>query len=571
MTARSFILRGLKHHRTGYLGVLLGSALGTMVLLGALFAGDSVKSTLLKIAEQRTGKTQQILAGGESLFRSQLAADLSDTAAPVLQLRGQVNEPSGRSTGQVDLFGINSRFWSFAPADASWHDRPGHEPQLTKDAWAINQHLATTLDLKVGQTVILRLRKPGLVAGDAPLADSSDELITLRGKISRILTDSEMGRFGLQATQLPAPKVFLPIETLAEAIEHPDRANLILFKDGDSRTAQAHVRTRIQESAKLADYGLSIKSIPQSGALEIRTERIFLSPTIEAKIQEALPHSTYPTLTYLVNTIAANDRETPYSMVTGAEPSLAPFLPTDLADNEIALSSWEAEDLSANLGDTIKLSYYVLGKNNALTEEHAEFTVRTIYPLEGPAADKLWTPDFPGIADAETNADWESGLPLDMSRIRDKDETYWDDHRGTPKAFITHTAAAKLWQNRWGSSTALRIPLPSPSTPSPNNAAQPPNPPLSTFHSALETLAQRVSPADAGLHIQDIAAESQRATSSPVDIASLFLSMSFFLIVAAIALTAMLFRFNIEQRNTESGLLTAVGIPAKTILRWRLF
>jgi ABC-type antimicrobial peptide transport system permease subunit len=46
--------------------------------------------------------------------------------------------------------------------------------------------------------------------------------------------------------------------------------------------------------------------------------------------------------------------------------------------------------------------------------------------------------------------------------------------------------------------------------------------------------------------------------------------MSFFLIAAAVALTAMLFRFNVEQRNTESGLLTALGIPAKKILHWRL-
>lgn len=51
MTARSFIFRGLCHYRGAYLGVLLGSALGAMVLLGALFADDSVKSTLRQIAE----------------------------------------------------------------------------------------------------------------------------------------------------------------------------------------------------------------------------------------------------------------------------------------------------------------------------------------------------------------------------------------------------------------------------------------------------------------------------------------------------------------------------------------
>ncbi|MFC7339463.1 FtsX-like permease family protein [Haloferula chungangensis] len=536
MTALSFILRGLKHHHTGYLGVLLGSALGAMVLLGALFAGDSVKSTLRQIAEQRTGQTKLILTGGENLFRSQLASDIDDTSSALLQLRGQVNEPSGRSTGQVDLLGVDPRFWSFAP-------REMEAPQLSNRAWAINQELARTLDLSIDDAIILRLRKPGLVSGDAPLAENNDELITLRGTVTRILSDDEMGRFSLAATQLATPKVFLPLETLAEAIEHPNRANLILSRDES-------LATKVRSHAELADYGLTIKDIPLAQATEIRTERIFISLAIEEKIRQFVPNAK-PTLTYLVNTLAANERETPYSMVTGADPSLAPFLPDDLEDDEIVLNSWEAEDLNAKVGDTVKLSYYVLSKTGTLIEEHADFTVRSVVPLEGLAADRLWTPDFPGIAEAENNADWESGLPLDTTRIRDKDETYWDDHRATPKAFITHRAAAKLWQNRWGSSTAFRSKV---------------GPSSLIKGELLSTL----TPTDAGLQVRDIATEAARAASSPVDIASLFLSMSFFLIFAAIALTAMLFRFNVEQRNSESGLLTAVGIPARKILRWRL-
>jgi len=545
MTSLHFILRGLKHHRTGYLGVLLGSALGTMVLLGALFAGDSVKSTLRQIAEQRIGKTQNVLIGGENLFLAELASEVSDTTAAVLQLQGQVSEPSGRTAGKTDILGISDRFWSFSIGDDK-----GPDPRVTDKAWPINRALADTLDLGVGDTLIVRLRKPSLVTGDVPLADNDEEITTLRGEVSHILSDSEMGRFSLAQSQLTTPKVFLPLPALAEAMEQlPGRANLLLSRDP---VEPAAFRQQVQEAMTLADYGLSIAEAPANGQLEIRSERIFLSPTLEEKIQKTFPQ-VRPTLTYLVNTLAANDRETPYSMVTGADPTLAAFVPNDLKDDEIALSSWEAEDLSAKPGDTVRISYYVLGKNNQLTEEHAEFTVRSIYPLEGAAAEKQWTPNFPGITEAESNADWSSGLPLDMTRIRDKDETYWDDHRATPKAFITHQAAARLWQNRWGSATGLR-------------SAIWDIPPTQIEKQLLDAF----TPADAGLHIRDIAAESEAAASSPVDIASLFLSMSFFLIVAAVALTAMLFRFNIEQRNTESGLLTAVGIPAKKILRWRL-
>jgi putative ABC transport system permease protein len=538
MTSRSFILRGLRHYHSAYLGVLLGSALGAMVLLGALFAGDSVKSTLRLIAEQRTGRTTLVLAGGENFFRASLANDLTGTA-PVLQLRSQVDTPSGRSTGKINLFGVTPEFWKFAPGNTT-------PPALDKRSWAINRELARTLDLKTGDTLVIRLGKPGLASRDAPLSGEPEELITLRGTVAEIREDNAMGRFNLQATQLPAPAIFLPIEALAAAIERPDSANLLLFQETLS-TEEA--TARIRKSAQLADYGLSLLDIPLSGATEIRTNRIFLPTLIEEKLRALLP-SSRPILTYLANTIAANSGETPYSMVSGVDPAAVSFLPDDLAPDQIVLNSWEAEDLAAKPGDTVTLSYFTLGTGNQLIEKSSDFRVHSIVPLEGAAADKLWMPDFPGIAEADNSADWTSGLPLDLGRIREKDETYWDDHRGTPKAFITHEAARSMWSNRWGNATSLRLPADE----------------ADLERRILETL----TPADAGLLIRDIATESQSTASSPVDIASLFLSMSFFLILAAVALTAMLFRFNVEQRNHESGLLAALGIPAKKILRWRL-
>jgi ABC-type antimicrobial peptide transport system permease subunit len=541
MTASSFIVRGLRHYRSAYLGVLLGSALGAMVLLGALFAGDSVKSTLRQIAEQRTGRATLVLAGGENFFRARLANDLPGTA-PVLQLRSQVDTPSGRSTGQVNLFGVTPEFWKFAP-------RNTNPPALDKSSWAINRELARTLDLSPGDTLVIRLGKPGLASRDAPLSGEPEELITIRGTVAEIREDDAMGRFNLQATQLPAPAIFLPIEALAAAIERPNSANLLLFQENlttDEATA------RIRKSAQLADYGLSLLDVPLSSATEIRTDRIFIPTLIEEKLRTLLPESR-PVLTYLANTIAANGKETPYSMVTGIDPAAVSFIPDDLAPDQIVLNSWEAEDLAAKSSDTVTLRYFTLGNGNQLVEKSSTFRVHSIVPLEGAAADKLWMPDFPGIAEADNSADWTSGLPLDLSRIRDKDETYWDDHRGTPKAFITHDAARAMWSNRWGNATSLRIRS--------GDIAVP----------ELESkILAALTPADAGLLIRDIATESTNAASSPVDIASLFLSMSFFLILAAVALTAMLFRFNVEQRNHESGLLAALGIPTKKILRWRL-
>ena len=54
----------------------------------------------------------------------------------------------------------------------------------------------------------------------------------------------------------------------------------------------------------------------------------------------------------------------------------------------------------------------------------------------GMAADPSLMPAFPGLADTENCRDWEPGIPIEVDRIRDIDEEYWDEHRGTPKAFV---------------------------------------------------------------------------------------------------------------------------------------
>lgn len=536
MSRLTFILRGLRHYRAAYLGVLLGSTLGTMVLLGSLFSGDSVRHTLKSIAEQRTGKIQNILVGGDNFFRAELASDLGGSATPVLQLRGQADTPDGRSTGQVNLFGITPDFWSLAPA-------PMSPPALKKDQFAINRELARLLDLNVGDHLVIRLRKPSLLSSDAPLAGSSDNLISLRGTIQKILADPEMGRFSLTASQIPSPGLFLPLDRLADAIGQPGRANLILDPQ------HSLTRDALAGAMTTADYGITTRPIPLADESEIRIDRVFFPEAMESRLRDAFP-AAQPVLTYFVNTLTSDDRETPYSMVTGVMPDATKLLPNDLKADEIVINDWLADDLAVEQGDRVSLTYYVLRSGNRLDEETREFTVRDIVPLTGLGADKNWMPDFPGIAEAESSSDWSPGMPLDLERIRDKDETYWDAHRGTPKAFIHYHTARELWQNRWGATTALRIPADT----------------ANLENRILDAL----DPAAAGLAIRDLASDAKRAAESPTDIATLFLSMSFFLILAALALTTMLFRFNVERRNAESGLLAALGIAPKHLLRWRL-
>jgi hypothetical protein len=544
MNAAAFVRRGLWFHRKSCLGVLAGSAFGAMVLLGALMAGDSVKRTLREVAAARLGSVDLVLAGGDRFFRSALADDLSDAAAaPVLMLQATASlQADGRTLAGVQVLGVDERFWKLGP-DPDWAVTPvGRE-------FFINRHLADSLGAGVDQALVLRFQKPSVVARDAPLAGGGEDWITLSGGVSGICDDGRFGRFSLEASQLPQATVFVPLERLQQAVDLTGKANLLLLRRRPAHDLDA-MRALVARRCTLEDYGLVVEELPLAGALEIRNSRVFHDREVAAVIQRRFP-GAQPVITYMANTLAAHDRETPYSMVTAVDAQAAPFL----ADHPggVVINEWLAEDLGAGPGDELRIDYYALDSGNRLVERSARFPVAAVIPLDGLAADRMWMPDFPGVAAAENTADWDPGVPIDMDRIRDKDEDYWDVHRGTPRMFLPLETGRTMFGNRWGEFTGLRIPA--------------------AAGSKLEVsvkLLDAMTPAVAGLVLADLRGEGLAAAASPVDFAGLFIGMSFFLIVAAVALTAMMFRFHIEQRNRESGLLSAIGIPGRLILRWRM-
>jgi len=546
MTGVSYALRGLWFFRKSYAGVLAGSALGAMVLSGALMTGDSVKATLLHLAEARIGTIDSVLIGNDRLFRAALADDMSVAgvnAAPALYLKATATaQHSGRAMGNVQVIGVDARFWKFAPGSGNTPPPQGRE-------FFVNEHLAQSLALGSNDTLVLRFEKPAMIARDAPLAGKAAELIALRGNIRRTCGDAEFGRFSLETTQLPQSTVFVPIQRLQELIGFPDKANLLLLhnsKERDHRISLDLVGSR----CKLEDYGLSVTDVPLARAVEIRTARIFFDRQVASAVQTHFP-TAQPVITYMANTIAAKGKQTPYSMVTAGGPKAVPYL--NEHSNGVVLNSWEAEDLGATVGDEVSIDYYALESGNHLVERSVRLPVEGVIPLTGLAADQMWMPDFPGVAAAEKTSDWDPGVPIDLKRIRDKDEAYWSAHRGTPKLFLPLAKGRELFGNRWGEFTALRVP-----------AAN------TTKEEIGKELLGSITPGLAGLTLRDFNSQGFAAASSPVDFAGLFLGMSLFLMAAAVALTAMLFRLHIEQRNRESGLLAALGIPAVKVLRWRL-
>lgn len=539
MTGWTLVSRSLRFYWRSHLGMLLGAILATAILVGALAVGDSVRYSLRELALARLQGIHLALHAPDRFFRTQLAddlkADLGAPVAPVVLLHGTAAGDEGR-VGGIQVLGIDERFWQLSPA--------GAPPANAEPSIAVNQRLATKLNLKIGTDLLLRVENPSLLSRDAPLSKTDEATVAIRLPVSRIVGDTELGRFGLQASQIPPYNVFLPLKYLQEQIKRPDRINALLIGSGTGAAPTALAAGEaLRKRWQVADAGLEVRTLPTPPITEVRTDRIFLDdPTAKAAL-EAAP-GAHGVLSYFVNELRVGTRATPYSIVSAVE---SDPVPAGMADDEVVINQWLASDLKAKPGDTVTVRYFISGPQRKLVEQTASFRVRSIVPIAGAAADRNLMPQFPGVADSENCRDWEPGIPIDLKKIRDTDEKYWDAYKGTPKAFITLKAGQKIWESRWGNLTAVRYP-----------AATAPDAIASRIRTTLD-------PASVGLFFQPAREQALAASSQSMDFGGLFIGFSFFLIVAALLLMALLFAFEVERRAGEVGLLLALGIPAKRV------
>lgn len=559
MSAWSLIHRSLRYFWRTHLGVVLGAACATAVLVGALCVGDSVRSSLREHALNRIGAVDAAVVVRERFFRSNLAdlmeSDLSGvTVASGLQLQGMASEAgSSERAAFVDVFGVDRRFFALSPDGDREPPAPGQA--------LVNERLAGQLGVGPGDTILLRIEKPSHLPREMLMATIDDISFALRLEVGAVLSEGEFGRFSLRASQIPPFDVFILLPWLQEQLDLIGRSNLLLLNsERGSDDIVERANEVLRRSWRLADAELWIQQLEGTGLFELTSDRVFIEDPIVDFVTQIDP-DLFGVLTYLVNGIRVGDRTTPYSMVSAVgalaataapdDPAVTDalaVLPGELAQDEIVFNQWLVEDLQAEVGDTVELDYYVMGPELRLGEETRVFRVRSVVPMNGLAADPGLMPEFPGITGAENSRDWEPGIPIDLGRIRDVDEEYWDDHRGTPKAFVELRAGQGLWGNRFGSLTAIRGPG-------------------ASADSIEEQILRGFDPAGVGLFFQDIRGPALAGGTSATDFGGLFLGLSFFLIAASLLLTSLLFVFGVEQRANEIGTLLAVGFPPKRVRR----
>ncbi|HKE55569.1 MAG TPA: FtsX-like permease family protein, partial [Pyrinomonadaceae bacterium] len=251
---------------------------------------------------------------------------------------------------------------------------------------------------------------------------------------------------------------------------------------------------------------------------------------------------------YLANSINSGAKSIPYSLVSALDdPSIEQLIgkverpaPAKPDVPPIIINEWAATDLGVHEGDPITLEYYVWQESGRLDTRSATFQVAGIVPIKDLAADRNLVPDYPGIAGSANLSDWDPPFPVDLKRIRQKDEDYWHQYRTTPKAFIPLRVGQQLWQSRFGNLTSIRLDT-------------------ADDQSFAAKLKDSLNSDLLGVSVIPVRAQSLDASRGATDFGEYFLYFSFFLVLSALLLATLFFKLGIEQRVREIGVLRAVG------------
>jgi putative ABC transport system permease protein len=555
MTPANLILASLRHHRRMHVAVGLSVATATAVLTGALIVGDSVRGSLRELTLERLGRIDSALVTGH-FFRAALADEVH--GAPAILMPGTLEAGSGEETRlatQASIVGVRESFWELGEG--------GPKQPLGADDVAITEPLARELGVAAGDSILVRIPASEAIPADSPLGEKNDTTRGRRFRVAEVLDSRGLARFSLQPTQQLPRNVFVPLSTVENMLDKADRANAILV---------AGTVSDADFKPQLTDYGLRVDAVEApTKYVSLSSDELVLPDAVVAAAEKAFPgDQLQPDVTYLANSLVVGsgtaEKKIPYSTITGVDSlaGIGPLLdaagrPIRLADDEIALNRWAADDLAAKVGDTVTVNYYEPESAHGVLREHQpplELRLARIVDLESggqptAAADPHLTPELKGVTDRDSISDWDLPFKL-VEKIRRQDEDYWDQYRTTPKAFVSLATAKRLWATRWGTISLVRIATPDGET-------------ASAVGRITQKLQQQLKPADAGLVFMPVKQQGLAASSGTTPFDALFLGFSFFLIAAAVMLISLLFKLGVEQRATELGTLGALGLRSRKI------
>lgn len=535
------ILRSITYYRLNTLYQFLIILFLAAIITGSLLTGSSVRSSLNQENENRLNGTGILVSSGPRFFPGSLAKHLeefsNERCEGVLELKGWArNFNTGESALNVQLWGVFNSFFSFNAQIPTI--------SLEKGEVAINSQLARRIGVKIGDDIIIRTEAISDIPSNSPFAPKKDDFESLVLTVKYIIEKGGLSDFSLGINQVKPNNVFIPIEEFNELFKEDGNINRLIIRESNSASVDI-IKESLRQVMTPSDMGLKIRYTDVSDQFEIISKRIFIGENELKEVKKAFPESR-PVITWLANSFELREKSTPYSFISALPGNNFEENP---AENEIIINWWLAEDLDAGIGDTLAMTYYTSAGYKNLIENYKSFVISDVVDPDSIWSDQTLMPEFPGISNSESCSSWDAGVPIDMDKIREKDEIYWDNFKGTPKAFISYETGLKLWGNNFGPATAIRFPA---------DVAD---------KEINEKLKGQLDPLISGFRLINIRENSILAAKNSVDFGTLFLSLSFFIILSSLILLILLISTHIEARRTQISTLTATGFSFSGIFK----
>jgi putative ABC transport system permease protein len=319
VTLLRLVRRTAGYHWRTNLAVVIGVAVAVSVLGGALLVGDSVRGSLRDIALSRLGKAD-VAVTSTGFFREDI---VHGGMAPLIVASGFVtHEPSGKRAGNVTVYGVDERFWTFHGVQ----EPPGP---------AISQALATELGVAPNDVLLVRLQRPSEIPVESLFGRKEEVGRTIRVSVAEALPRERLGEFSLRPQQGELRAVFLPLGRVQRDLGVTGKVNTQIYI--------VPAGSGIFWQFSLEDLGLNVRVAKSGGMVIVDSPSGILSEPMEAAVRAAahkLGATPLPVFTYLANSLTVGDRSVPYSLMsaTDAVPS---------QKDGIVLNDWTAKELAA--------------------------------------------------------------------------------------------------------------------------------------------------------------------------------------------------------------------------------
>ncbi|MGB0717060.1 MAG: FtsX-like permease family protein [Phycisphaerae bacterium] len=548
-------------------GVMIACA----VIAGALIVGDSMRSSLRAHALRNLGDVDVHVAG-QTPFREALATEMATyPTAPLLLARGAaVHSESQRRAENITVYGVTD---SFAARDPSNATLKSSLAELGNREVILNQALATQIGAVKGDSVLLRMGAMKNIPEETLLGRRDTATESIRVTVKAVLANDGVASYSLVPQHAARGNAFLKLATMQRALNQKGRINGLLLADAEDESAVETLGTLVQSQLQAADLGLNFRIDLTRGYVGIESQSMLIPTGQKDMLLRAITSvkgTAVPIFTHLANSmslsggVSSDSRPIPYSTVAAVPPSwLAKAgLPDALQGDDILLNRWAADTLGVSsdsgIGQTLTMRYYLAGDFGEIAEYDHDFRIAGIVDIDGFFADERLTPEYPGITNTKSISDWDPPFPVDLKKVQDEDDAYWETYRATPKAFICAADGDRLWASatsRFGTHTSIQV-YP------PDGVSV-----FSFYQWLIDAVLEQASLADAGMQVVPVRERAQQSGAGSTDFGGLFIGFSFFLIFAAIFLVTLLLKLGISQRTRQIGLMLALGFAPRSVSR----